>query len=351
MCRGAAVVETSLDGTKWTERQRLVALPWYWWNGHPKLDDNGRASFYFEPVEARHVRVRLLEPTVSWNWSVAEIFIRAADAPGSDAGAEAFREGLLAERRGFMGINYHSIHARFAPNVDSTPWSELMGDYRRAMHANPDNPDFGHRFARALWINGFVDPSPSAIDALAYQRLGLADLAEHEFAACARRDGTDSLCVDHALADARDADESGALEALRSTRFTPANRLDAKLGPIELRGTGAEPAAANRGATVPVELFWGCRRPVGRDYWVFVHFTGPGRFQFDHPPAAGQVPTSRWIRGETIRDEFAVTIPKDVPPGLYQARVGLWDPLRHSRLRSHWLRASEVTAFSLRVGE
>src|SRR5262249_34152634 len=69
---GMAVVETSLDGESWTERQRLAALPWFWWNGHPKHEDNGRASFYFDPVEARHVRVRLLEPTVQWNWSVAE---------------------------------------------------------------------------------------------------------------------------------------------------------------------------------------------------------------------------------------------------------------------------------------
>jgi len=133
-----AAVETSLDGQTWTERQRLVALPWYWWNGHPKHDDNGRSSFYFDPVEARHVRVRLLAPTVQWNWSVAELFIRAADVPERDAGMDAFREGLFAERRGFIGINYHSIHAPYAPDADTTDWSEVMRDYYRAMRADPD---------------------------------------------------------------------------------------------------------------------------------------------------------------------------------------------------------------------
>jgi len=348
---GAAVVETSLDGTSWTERQRLVALTWYWWNGHPKHDDNGRASFYFAPAEARHVRVRLLEPTVAWNWSVAEIFIRAADLPESDAGMVAFRQGLLAERRGFIGINYHSIHARFAPDADSTPWSEVMSDYLRAIHANPDNPDFAYRFARALWINGFVGPSPSSWHALLYERLGLEELAEREFMACAQSGDAASLCVDRALASARDEETKNALEALRSQRFTPVRPLDATLGPVRLRGTGAIPPTASRGATLPLELFWECSRPVDRDHSVFVHLTGPGRFQSDHSPAGGQLPTSRWVPGETIRDEFVVTIPKDAPPGFYTARVGLWDPIRHSRLRSGWLGTSEVEAFSLQVGE
>jgi F5/8 type C domain/Dolichyl-phosphate-mannose-protein mannosyltransferase len=350
---GAAVVETSLDGESWTERQRLVALPWYWWNGHPKHDDNGRASFYFEPVEARHVRVRLLEPTVEWNWSVAELFVRAADVPESDAGMLDFRQGLLAERRGLIGINYHSIHASFAPDADSTPWGEVMADYLRAMRANPDNPDFSYRFARALWVNGFVGPSANGRDALLYERLGLDDLAEREFTACAQRDEAASLCLDRALAQARSTapDARASLEALRRQRFTPARPLGAKLGPVQLEGTGTVPLAARPGATVPVELFWKCRRPLDREYTVFVHFTGPGRFQSDHPPAAGRLPTPRWVPGETIRDDFVVTIPTDAPPGIYTAHVGLWDPTRRSRLRSGWFGDSEVSAFPLRVGE
>src|SRR5262249_12388775 len=143
---------------------------------------------------------------VEWNWSVAEVFIRAADVPESDAGMEDFRQGLLAERRGLIGINYHSIHATFAPDTDSTPWGEVMSDYVRAMRANPDNPDFSYRFARALWINGFVGPLANGWDALLYERLGLDDLAQREFAACAQSDHAASLCVDRALAEAPPSD-------------------------------------------------------------------------------------------------------------------------------------------------
>jgi hypothetical protein len=347
----AAGVETSLDGVAWTERSRLLAVNWYWWNGHPKYDDNGRSSFYFEPADARYVRVRLLEPTVQWNWSVAEIFVRAADVAESHAGMTEFRQGLLAERRGFMGINYFSIHARFAPDADSTPWGEVIRDYLRAIHADPDNPDFAHRLARALWINGFLGPTATRRDAMRYEQLGLEEAAEREFASCVERETAASLCIDRALGRATDATEKERLTALRRQRFEPSGGPQASFGRITLLGTGATAQSAPRGSKFSADLYWRCNRRVARDYAVFVQFTGPARFQADHAPAKGRLPTSQWLRGETIRDTFAVTVPRDVPPGLYTARVGLWDPARHARLRRGWFGAAEATAFTLRVTE
>ena len=246
---GEAVVETSLDAVTWTERQRLVALPWYWWNGHPKHDDDGRASFYFEPVDARHVRVRLLQDSVGWNWSVAEIFVRAADAPETTAGLADFDEGMLAERRGFMGISYHSIHAAFAPDADTTPWGEVMADYERAIRADPDDVEFSYRLARALWINGFRGGEPSSHDALRYESLGLADLASREFAACAETDRFNSLCVDRAFSHATEEAARRHLEALRKDRFTPVTPLEADFGAVDLVGYGPLPVEVKPGGT------------------------------------------------------------------------------------------------------
>jgi hypothetical protein len=346
----SVVVETSLDGRTWTERQRLVGLSWYWWNGHPKHDDNGRSSFYFEPVDARYVRVRLLESSVQWNWSVAEIFIRAADVPESDAGLTDFRQGLLAERRGFIGINYHSIHARFAPDADSTPWAEVMADYLRAMRANPNQPDFSYRFARALWINNFLGPTANGRDALRFERLGLSELAEREFERCAERETSASLCVDHALAAATDPAEIARLETLRR-RFEPERAVEASFGPLRLIGTSKVPERVSRGSSLPLDLFWRCDRSVPRRYAVFVHFRGPGRFQSDHEPAGGEIPTPSWVPGETIRDSFTVTIPGEAPPGLYTAEVGLWDPSRRRRLRDGWFGSAEAHPFTVQVTE
>ncbi len=258
-------METSLDGTTWTVRQHLVALPWYWWNGHPKHDDDGRVSLYFEPVDARHLRVRLLQDSVGWNWSVAEIFVRAADVPETTSGLAEFTQGMLAERRGFMGINYHSIHAALAPDADSTPWGEVMADYRHAIRADPDNVEFSHRLSRALWINGFIGSDPSGRDALRYEALGLADLAAREFRACAENDSLTSLCADRALSHAADDAARGRLEALRNERFTPATPLDASFGPVRLLGHGPLPDAVKPGATLSVPLFWKCVGSMGAE--------------------------------------------------------------------------------------
>jgi hypothetical protein len=346
---GEAAVETSLDGATWTECQRLVALPWYWWNGHPKHDDYGRASFYFEPVEARHVRVRLLQESVGWNWSVAEIFVRAADVPETTAGLEDFAAGMLAERRGAMGINYHTIHAAFAPDADTTPWAEAMGDYERAMHASPDDVEFSYRMARALWINGFRGGEPNTHDALRYEELGLVDLASREFAACAETDGPDSLCVDRALLGSSDDASRRHLEALRQGRFTPVTPRVSDFGAVDLLGYGPLPPEVKPGESFTVRLFWKCVARMRRQYAVFVHFTGPGRFQADHAPARGRLSTSQWVEGEIVRDEFTATVPDDAPAGAYTATVGLWDPTQRSHLRRGWFGADEVAAFTVRV--
>jgi hypothetical protein len=346
---GEAVLETSLDGATWTVRQRLVALPWYWWNGHPKHDDDGRVSFYFEPVDARHLRVRLLQDSVGWNWSVAEMFVRAADVPETTAGLEGFAQGMLAERRGFMGINYHSIHAAFAPDADTTPWGEVMADYRRAIRADPDNVEFSYRFSRALWINGFIGGDPSGRDALRYEALGLEDLAEREFVACAEKESLASLCVDRAQSYAADEAERGRLEALRTARFTPATLFDADFGAVRLVGHGPLPTDVKPGATLTVSLFWKCVDRMRRNYSVFVHFSGPARFQADHAPAGGRLPTSQWIESEIVRDEFTATIPASAPPGNYDVTIGLWDPASRRHLRRGWFGPDEARAFTVRV--
>lgn len=346
---GAALVETSLDGKIWTERARLLAVNWYWWNGHPKHDDLGRASFYFEPAEARWVRIRLLAPTDFWNWSVAEAFVRAADVSESDAGALEFRRALLAERRGFIGINYHTIHAQYAPDADTTDWGEVMADYQRALRANPDHPDYAYRYGRALWLNGFLAGNALERDGVRFERLGLTEAAAKQFAGCAVTNEVASLCVERAIAAAPNDEERAKLETIRKQRFEPATALEARFGDIALRGAGVVPAEVKPGASVPLDLFWRCERTPGGDYGAFVHIDGPGHFRADHAIAGGTPATSDWIPGETIRDRFTVEVPKDAPPGDYVATVGVWDPHRHRRMRSGWFGASETPAFTLRV--
>jgi F5/8 type C domain len=319
----AAVLETSLDGETWTERSRLDGLNWYWWNGHPKLDDQGRVSFYFEPVPARHLRLRLLDGSPRYDWSVTEMFVRAADAPQTEGGEADLLAGLLAERRGFVGISYHSLHARYAPAVDSTPWDEVARDYARAARASPDDPEPLYRLGRVLWIKQFFGGGAHRTNVLSFDALGLGDLAIAESRRCAAVE-KGSFCVDRALAHASDEAERTRLTEIRRG-FDPPVELAADLGPAALAGRGLLPERVEAGGYFT----------LGREFVVFVHALGPGglRFGADHPPAHGAIPTSRWQPGERIRDAVEVIVPSGAAPGRYTLRAGLWDPARRSRLR------------------
>ena len=345
----AMVLETSLDGEQWFERQRHDGMSWYWWNGHPKSDDQGRISLYFPSVEARHLRLRVLDHDQRWNWSIAEMFVRAADAPPSISVEPALRQGLLAERRGSIGINYHSIHASFAPFVDTTPWGEAMRDYSRAIAAAPDDPEAHQLFGRALWVNGLVGP-PSAANALRFEALGLAELAQREFRDCAESERPGSFCVDRARA--RSEREARHFREV-ARRFVPLRPAHADLGRVELVGTGEAPARVARGERFTMELFWKLRRPLPRDYALFVHCDGPGKslFQADHAPGGGRLPTSAWQPGETVLDRFDVEVPRDAKPGNYRMTVGFWDPERKEHVRRGWFGDSKVEIAAFQVTE
>jgi hypothetical protein len=345
-----AVLETSLDGEHWSERQRLSGMPWYWWNGHPKLSGEGRISFYFPAVEARHLRLQVIRAQSPYHWSIAELFVRAADAPRSTAGEEAFREGILAEHRGSVGINYHCIHSDFAPLVDTTPWAEVMDDCARAIAAAPNDPEAHYLLGKALWVNAFLSPSPSEQTAVHFTTLGLATFALRECRAWATIDPPGSYCVDVALANTRDGGDGARLREV-SRHFTPELPRHAAFGQIELLGTGTFPDSVSRGERFAVDLFWKASRSLPKDYAVFVHFDGPRKSHFsaDHAPAGGQLPTSAWQEGETVRDHFAVEVPRTIETGDYRVTVGLYDRARRKRLRGSWFGASEITVATIRV--
>jgi hypothetical protein len=46
----------------------------------------------------------------------------------------------------------------------------------------------------------------------------------------------------------------------------------------------------------------------------------------DGPPLEGYLPTSTWLPGKPARDDRAITLPADMPPGRYTLLLGLYDP-------------------------
>ncbi|MEW5956743.1 MAG: hypothetical protein AB1801_03395 [Chloroflexota bacterium] len=97
-------------------------------------------------------------------------------------------------------------------------------------------------------------------------------------------------------------------------------------------------AGANRlsaGETLPARLYWRAETGFDRNYTAFIHLIGPdGRLygQVDQTPGAGAFPTTGWLPGEYLADEYAVPLAPDAPPGDYRLEIGLYDAETGRRL-------------------
>ena len=100
--------------------------------------------------------------------------------------------------------------------------------------------------------------------------------------------------------------------------------------PGGLPGEGLQP-----GDSIEVTAVWQAQQALETDYVAFAHLVdedGQGWAGDDHQPYDGEYPTSHWGAGEMVRDTFVLTVPLDAPPGLYEVRVGWYDPVTEGRL-------------------
>jgi hypothetical protein len=110
---------------------------------------------------------------------------------------------------------------------------------------------------------------------------------------------------------------------------SPAYPRNVTLGEsIRFRGYDLPSVEAGPGDTVRVTLYWECLTPLETSYTVFVHLLGPdGKMygQQDSIPWQGRLPTTHWVAGEVITDEYAVPVSQDAPAGAYTLLVGMYD--------------------------
>lgn len=117
---------------------------------------------------------------------------------------------------------------------------------------------------------------------------------------------------------------------------TPAQPLNVYLGEaIVLTGYTLAEGPFQPGREVPVSLYWRAQAAVPADYTVFVQLLGPDGLpvtQIDSYPVAAFCPTSSWGLDETIRDNYGLPLPADVPPGSYRLIAGMYDLSTMQRL-------------------
>ncbi len=96
------------------------------------------------------------------------------------------------------------------------------------------------------------------------------------------------------------------------------------------------PAGVKAGATtLPITLYWQAQGPTSTSYTTFVHLVneqGTMVAQSDGLPGKGTLPSTAWAPGEVIPDPRLVSLPADMPQGVYTLLAGLYDATNGRRL-------------------
>ncbi len=82
------------------------------------------------------------------------------------------------------------------------------------------------------------------------------------------------------------------------------------------------------GETLHLTLYWQALDSMDTSYTVFTHLLDEDsqvRGQMDSVPIGGARPTTGWVSGEYLRDEYQLTVGADAPPGEYLIEVGMYD--------------------------
>jgi hypothetical protein len=104
-------------------------------------------------------------------------------------------------------------------------------------------------------------------------------------------------------------------------------RLEANLGDrFRLLGYNIE-SGFRPGDAIHLTLFWQALAGVDEDYAVFTHLMDDqGKLwgQKDNQPVDGFYPTTQWVSGQFVRDQYDLLISPDAPPGQYRIEVGMY---------------------------
>jgi hypothetical protein len=106
--------------------------------------------------------------------------------------------------------------------------------------------------------------------------------------------------------------------------YPRADRLDEA---VMLSGYDRSPRTPRPGETLQVSLYWEALRPLDAEYHTFVHMVdGEGQVitQSDRQPGGRYYPTTLWRPGERLRDDHLLSLPADIPEGVYRLLAGMY---------------------------
>jgi hypothetical protein len=132
---------------------------------------------------------------------------------------------------------------------------------------------------------------------------------------------------------------SGAKPMLQERRFTVPeieHSMEATLGGrVRFLGYALSAPPYKRGETLHLTLYWQAVVRMEESYTVFVHLLNKDGImggQWDSVPGGGLLPTTNWLEGEVIADEYEVPIKAGAPPGEYVIEIGMYEAHTGERL-------------------
>ncbi len=97
---------------------------------------------------------------------------------------------------------------------------------------------------------------------------------------------------------------------------------------VTFLGYDLDKAAIRPGGTLHLTLYWQSLAKMETSYTVFVHLLDAQNLtwgQRDNLPVGGAYPTTHWLPGEVVSDEYEIVVDAAAPAGQYQIEVGMYD--------------------------
>jgi hypothetical protein len=104
---------------------------------------------------------------------------------------------------------------------------------------------------------------------------------------------------------------------------------------VELVGYDLQEYTIRPGQMVSCTLYWRGLQEMDVNYTVFTHLTAPDGTtwgQWDNQPQGGQSPTTRWVPGQVVADQYQIPLSEPTQTGTVALRVGMYDLLTMTRL-------------------
>jgi len=96
---------------------------------------------------------------------------------------------------------------------------------------------------------------------------------------------------------------------------------------VEFLGYKLDSDVAKPGEHLYLTLYWRALEEMETSYTVFTHLLDPKSIiwgQKDNPPLSGSYPTTLWVKGEMVTDDYEIAVRPHTPPGEYVIEIGMY---------------------------